>query len=74
MFTNSILNNFTQQSMHRICKLETKEWIKVIGHMYDLREYNTSINQYKITNNVPIIQIIKYTILKIIKTEPFSAI
>lgn len=74
MFTNSILNNFTQQSMHRIHKLETKEWIKVIGHMYDLREYNTSINQYKITNNVSIIQIIKYTILKIIETEPFSAI
>lgn len=49
--------------MHRIHKLETKEWIKVIGHMYDLREYNTSINQYKSTNNVSIIQIIKYTIL-----------
>lgn len=74
MFTNSILNNFTQQSMDRIHKLETKEWIKVIGHMHDLREYNTSINQYKITNNVSIIQIIKYTILKIIETEPFSAI
>lgn len=60
MFTNNILRNFTQQCMHGIHKLETKEWIKVIGHMYDLREYSTTINQYEITNNVSIIKIIKH--------------
>lgn len=36
-------------------------------------EYNTSLSQYKFTNNVSIIKMVRYTILRIMKTKPFSS-
>lgn len=36
-------------------------------------EYKASTSQYKVINNESVIKFIKYTILRIMKTKPFSS-